>query len=450
MKKSTALIPLLLLSLLGFKAWSQEQVIDEVVAVVGANYILQSDIESQYIQFRMQGGITNARATRCQILEDLLFQKLMLNQAELDSIQVTEEQIEQTMDARFRYYIQQFGSQEKLEQFYKKSLIEIKEEFRTLVKDQLMVDEAQQNIIKDLKVTPSEVRSFFNNLPKDSIPMIEMEYEIGQIVKEPAINQEELDATKERLRSLRDRILNGESFNTLAVLYSEDPGSAKKSGEVGFVSRGQLYPEYEAAAFGLKKGEVSEIIKSKAGYHIIQLIERRGEQINTRHILLIPKVSDADIQKASKLLDSIAGLIREKKMTFEEAALQFSDDPGKINGASMVNPATGNTRFVSGQIDPKVFFNIEKLNPGEISRPVVRVNEEEKKTVSLFYLKSRTEPHRANLKDDYSTIMEWAMNKKRGEVINKWIADKISKTYFRINESYLDCNFQHSWEVKQY
>ncbi|PKP04164.1 MAG: peptidylprolyl isomerase [Bacteroidetes bacterium HGW-Bacteroidetes-9] len=450
MKKSTALIPLLLLSFLGFKAWSQEQVIDEVVAVVGANYILQSDIESQYIQFRMQGGITDARATRCQILEDLLFQKLMLNQAELDSIQVTEEQIEQTMDARFRYYIQQFGSQEKLEQFYKKSLIEIKEEFRTLVKDQLMVDEAQQNIIKDLKVTPSEVRSFFNNLPKDSIPMIEMEYEIGQIVKEPSINKDELDATKARLKSLRDRILNGESFNTLAVLYSEDPGSAKKSGEVGFVSRGQLYPEYEAAAFGLKKGEVSEIIKSKAGYHIIQLIERRGEQINTRHILLIPKVSDADIQKASKLLDSIADLIREKKMTFEEAALQFSDDPGKINGASMVNPTTGNTRFVAGQIDPKVFFSIEKLNPGEISRPVVKVNEEEKKTVSLFYLKSRTEPHRANLKDDYSTIMEWAMNKKRGEVLNKWIADKISKTYFRINESYLDCNFQHSWEVKQY
>lgn len=450
MKKSTALIPLLLLSLLGFKAWSQEQIIDEVVAVVGANYILQSDIESQYIQFRMQGGITDARATRCQILEDLLFQKLMLNQAELDSIQVTEEQIEQTMDARFRYYIQQFGSQEKLEQFYKKSLIEIKEEFRTLVKDQLMVDEAQQNIIKDLKVTPSEVRSFFNDLPKDSIPMIEMEYEIGQIVKEPAINKEELDATKERLRSLRDRILNGESFNTLAVLYSEDPGSAKKSGEVGFVTRGQLYPEYEAAAFGLKKGEVSEIIKSKAGYHIIQLIERRGEQINTRHILLMPKVSDSDIQKASKLLDSIAGLIRDKKMTFEEAALQFSDDPGKINGASMMNPTTGNTRFVSGQIDPKVFFNIEKLNPDEISRPVVRVNEEGNKTVSLFYLKSRTEPHRANLKDDYSTIMEWAMNKKRGEVLNKWIADKISKTYFRINESYLDCNFQHSWEVKEY
>jgi len=448
MKKIIFPVAVSLLSLLAFNARSQEQVIDEVVAVVGANYILQSDIEAQYIQFRMQGGITDARATRCQILEDLLFQKLMLNQAELDSVVVTDEQIEQTMDARFRYYIQQFGSQEKLEQFYKKSLIEIREEFKTLVKEQLMVDEVQQKIIKDLKVTPSEVRAYFNSLPKDSIPVIDTEYEVGQIVKEPAINKEELEATRERLKSLRDRIMKGESFGTLAVLYSDDPGSAKKSGEIGFVGRGQLYPEYEAAAFGLKKGEISEIIKSKAGYHIIQLIERRGEQINTRHILLMPKISDSDIQKASKLLDSVAGLVREKKMTFEEAALKFSDDPGKINGASMVNQSTGNTRFLEDQLDPKVFFSINKLQPGEISKPVAMLNEESKQTLNLYYLKSKTEPHKANLRDDYSTIMEWAMNKKRGDTINKWISEKIAKTYFRINESYLNCKFKHTWELK--
>jgi len=448
MKKIIFPVAISLLSLLAFNARSQEQVIDEVVAVVGANYILQSDIEAQYIQFRMQGGITDARATRCQILEDLLFQKLMLNQAELDSVVVTDEQIEQTMDARFRYYIQQFGSQEKLEQFYKKSLIEIREEFKTLVKEQLMVDEVQQKIIKDLKVTPSEVRAYFNSLPKDSIPLIDTEYEVGQIVKEPAINKEELEATRERLKSLRDRIMKGESFGTLAVLYSDDPGSAKKSGEIGFVGRGQLYPEYEAAAFGLKKGEISEIIKSKAGYHIIQLIERRGEQINTRHILLMPKISDSDIQKASKLLDSVAGLVREKKMTFEEAALKFSDDPGKINGASMVNQSTGNTRFLEDQLDPKVFFSISKLQVGEISRPVAMLNEESKQTLNLYYLKSKSEPHKANLRDDYSTIMEWAMNKKRGDTINKWISEKIAKTYFRINDSYLNCKFKHTWELK--
>ncbi len=449
MKKPIVLICFSMLTLLGFKAWSQqEQVIDEVVAVVGANYVLQSDIEAQYIQFRMQGGITDARATRCQILEDLLFQKLMLNQAELDSVEVTDDQIEQTMDARFRYYIQQFGSQEKLEQFYKKSLIQIRDEFRVLVKEQLMVDEVQQGIVKDLKVTPSEVRAFFNSLPADSIPMLDTEYEILQIVKEPAISKEELDATRDRLKSLRDRIIKGESFSTLAVLYSEDPGSSKKGGEIGLTGRGQLYPEYEAAAFGLKKGEVSDIIKSKAGYHIIQLIERRGEQINTRHILLMPKISDSDIQNASKLLDSIAGMVREKKMTFEDAAIKYSDDPGKINGAYLINEATGNNRFLSNQLDPKIFYSIEKLEPGDITRPIAMINDESKQTLNLYMLKSRSQPHKANLKDDYSTIQEWALNKKRGDTINKWITDKISKTYFRINESYHDCNFSHSWEVK--
>lgn len=449
MKKTIVLIFFSVLTMLGFKAWSQqEQVIDEVVAVVGANYVLQSDIEAQYIQFRMQGGITDARATRCQILEDLLFQKLMLNQAELDSVVVSDDQIEQTMDARFRYYIQQFGSQEKLEQFYKKSLIQIRDEFRVLVKEQLMVDEVQQGIVKDLKVTPSEVRAFFNALPVDSIPMLDTEYEILQIVKEPAISKEELDATRDRLKSLRDRIMKGENFSTLAVLYSEDPGSSKKGGEIGLTGRGQLYPEYEAAAFGLKKGEVSDIIKSKAGYHIIQLIERRGEQINTRHILLMPKISESDIQNASKLLDSIAGMVREKKMTFEDAAIKYSDDPGKINGAYLINEATGNNRFLSNQLDPKIFYSIEKLEPGDITRPIAMINDESKQTLNLYMLKSRSQPHKANLKDDYSTIQEWALNKKRGDTINKWITDKISKTYFRINESYHDCNFRHSWEVK--
>ena len=238
-EKTVALLILIMILVAADKSYAQEQVIDEVVAVVGANYILQSDIETQYIQFRMQGNISDARATRCRILEDLLFQKLLLNQAELDSIQVTDDEIEQTMDARFRYYIQQFGSQEKLEQFYKKPLIQIREEFRSLVKEQLMVDQVQQKLVKDIKVTPSEVRSFFNRIPKDSIPLIEMEYEVGRIVKEPSISKEEMDATRDRLRALRERLIKGENFAALAALYSDDPGSAKKGGEVGFVSRGQ-------------------------------------------------------------------------------------------------------------------------------------------------------------------------------------------------------------------
>ena len=447
-EKTVALLILIMILVAADKSYAQEQVIDEVVAVVGANYILQSDIETQYIQFRMQGNISDARATRCRILEDLLFQKLLLNQAELDSIQVTDDEIEQTMDARFRYYIQQFGSQEKLEQFYKKPLIQIREEFRSLVKEQLMVDQVQQKLVKDIKVTPSEVRSFFTRIPKDSIPLIEMEYEVGRIVKEPSISKEEMDATRDRLRALRERLIKGENFAALAALYSDDPGSAKKGGEVGFVSRGQLYPEYEAAAFGLKKGEISDIIKSKAGYHVIQLIERRGEMINTRHILLMPKISEGDLARASRLLDSVAGLIRDKQMTFEEAALKFSDDPGKISGGLMVNEMTGNTRFSAKHLDPKIFFAIDKMNVGDVSRPMIMMNEEAKQTLNLYFLKTRTEPHRANLKDDYSTIQQWALNKKQDDVINKWIGDKIGKTYFRINESYQDCNFEHNWSIR--
>lgn len=448
MKKiSSILVILILLSSIN-RSIAQEQVIDEVVAVVGANYILASEVETQYIQYREQGAVSDARALRCRIFEDLLFQKLMLNQAELDSVVITDDMVNQTMDARFRYYIQQFGSQEKMEKFYKKSLLEIREDFRSVVKQQLMVDEVQQKLVKDIKVTPAEVRRMFNELPKDSVPMIEKEYEIGRIIKEPAISKEEMDATRDRLRALRERILNGENFNALAVLYSEDPGSSKKGGEIGFVGRGQLYPEYEAASFQLKKGEISDIIKTKAGYHIIQLIERRGEQINTRHILLMPKVSEEEINKASKLLDSVSVLIREKKLTFEEAALKYSDDPGKINGGLIVNPNSGNTRFPAAQLDLKVLNVVEKLNTGDVSRPIALLNDEGKQTLQLLYLATQTIPHRANLKEDYNEIQEWALNKKKGEVIDKWLSDKISKTYFRISEGYKDCKFMHDWEIK--
>ena len=449
MKKTGLFVLLILFMIKANYAPAQEQIIDEVVAVVGGNFVLQSDIEAQYMQYRMQGVIKDTRSIRCQILEDMLFQKLLLNQAELDSVQVTEDQIEQTMDARFRYYIQQFGSQEKLEEFYKKPLLQIREEFRTLVKEQLMVDEVQQKLTEDIKVTPSEVRAFFNRIPKDSIPTIEMEYEVGQIVKEPSISKDEMEATRERLKGLRDRILKGDNFAAMATLYSEDPGSSRKGGEVGFVSRGQLYPEYEAIAFGLKSGEISDIVKSKAGYHIIQLIERRGDMINTRHILLMPKISDQDLANASKLLDSVSGLVNEKKMTFEEAALQFSDDPAKINGGLMVNQASGNTRFNASQLDPKVFFVIDKMKVGNLSKPMGMMNEESKQTINLYYLKTRTEPHRANLKDDYSVIQGWALNEKQNKAINKWIGEKIGNTYFRINESYKDCPFTHTWELKQ-
>lgn len=441
----------IVVQLCGVKGYAQEQVIDEVVAVVGANYILASEVEELYLQYRAQGDISDASALRCRIFEDMLFQKLLLNQAELDSVQVTDDQVNQTMDARFRYYIQQFGSQERMEKYYKKSLLEIREDFRAKVKEQLMVEEVQSGLVADVKVTPAEVRRKFNSLSADSIPSIEEQYELGVIVKQPSVSKEELDATRERLKGLRERILNGENFNALAVLYSEDPGSARKGGEIGFVGRGQLYSEYEATAFSLKKGQISDIVKTQAGYHIIQLIERRGEQINTRHILLTPKVSDVEINKATKLLDSVAVLIRDKAMTFEDAALKYSDDPGKINGGRLLNPETGDAAFTLSQlanVNQELPGLVQRMKVGDISRPIVIKNEEGKETLQLIYLISKTNSHPANLKEDYNTIQQWALNQKKSEVIDKWITEKISKTYFRISPAYQGCNFIHNWEIK--
>lgn len=435
-----------LLQLFAVTSFSQETIIDEVVAVVGSNPILYSDIETQYLQYKLQGNISGGDAARCFILENLLFQNLLLHQAETDSIVVPDSRVESTMNQRLRYYISQFGSQDKLEEFYGKSVLEIKEEMRELVRDQLMVEDVQMNITMDVKVTPAEVRSFYRSLPQDSIPLINTEYEIGQIVKNPPVSIEELTKSLNKIKELRDRIINGESFKTLAILYSEDPGSATKGGELGFFTRGTMYPEFESAAFNLKKiGDISEIVKTEAGYHIIQLIDIEGEYINCRHILIMPKVSTEDLTKAKEELDSIAILIEQDSLTFKEAAKLYSDDPGKISGGMLINPMTNTTRFEADQLDPNLFFVIDKLEPGEISKPVQFITMEGKQAYRILYLKLRTEPHRANLSDDYTQIQNLALDRKRGEAINNWVGKKLDKTFIRINERYRDCVFENDW-----
>lgn len=424
---------------------AQEQVVDEVVAVVGSKIILKSDIEGQYIQYKMQGNIGNASAMKCQFLENILFEKLLLTQAEIDSIQVTDNQVESSMNQRFRYYINQFGSQQKLEEFYQKPILEIKEEIRSLVKDQLMAEQVQSKITENIKITPSEIKAFYNRMPDDSIPFIDTEYEIGQIIKQPPVSAEALSEAKEKLMNLRQRIIKGESFSTLAILYSEDPGSAKKGGELGMFSRGEMYPEFEAVAFGLKPNQVSDIIKTKAGLHILQLIERKGDYVNVRHILIQPKVSPFDLAKASAYLDSIAGVIKHDSISFEKAALKYSDDPGKINGALMVNPQTNTSRFEAKQLDPKVFFVVDKMKVGEISKAVPLTTEEGKQAFQLLYLKVRTDPHKANLKDDYNKIQNWALEEKKGKAIDDWIKSKTDKTYISIIDEFKNCNFEHKW-----
>lgn len=438
----------ILMLLFTFQAKAQQkQVIDQVAAVVGKNVILQSDIENQYIQYRLQRGISGSAETiRCQILEDLLFQKLMLNQAEIDSVEVTDEQINQEMERRLRYFINELGSQEKLEAYYNKSTNEIKNELRRLVKDQMLVQEVQNGIMNSVEVTPSEIKNYYRTMPSDSIPMVNTEYEIAQIVKKPPISIDEKLKVKERLFDLRKRILEGERFSTLAVLYSEDPGSARKGGELGFYGRGELYPEFEAVAFTLKDGEISEIVETEAGFHIIQMIERRGEYVNVRHILLMAKVSPVALEKAKNELDSIAIQIRSGELSFEDAVEKYSDDEAKGKSGLLLNPYTGSTLFEADDLDQQVSFVIDKLQLGELSDPVPMITEEGKDAYRLLMLKRKTTPHKANLRDDYNRIQVWALQKKKQEAVDNWIREKSNSAYVRINENFTDCDFDYNWK----
>lgn len=430
---------------LGLSA-QEPAVIDQVVAVVGRNIVLQSDIENQYLQMRFQRGVTgSAESMRCSILEDLLFQKLLLNQAELDSVSVTDDQVEQEMERRLRYFISELGSQEKLEAFYNKTVVEIKNELRRLVKDQMTVEKVQAEIMRKVVVTPQEVKRFYNNIPKDSIPIVPAEFEIAQIVKKPPITVEEKMAIKERLSDYRKRILAGERFSTLALLYSEDPGSARKGGELGFYGRGELYPEFEAIAFRLKDGEVSDIVETEAGFHILQLIERRGDFVNVRHILLMTKVSVHALEKAKNQLDSLAAAIRAGTISWDDAVEKFSEDPKKAPNGKLINPQTGGTRFDAETIDQQLSFVIDRLQPGEISNPVPMKTEDNKEAYRLLKLLERTLPHKANLRDDYNRIQQWALQEKQQKALQQWVTNKLKNAYIEIHPSFANCQFEFNW-----
>lgn len=427
----------------------QQQVIDKIVAVVGNNIIMQSDIEEQYMQYRMQGGIKgSASSIRCEILEDMLFRKLMLNQAELDSITVSDEQIDSEVDRYIRYYLSQFGSQEKLEKYYDKPMKDIKNDLRDMLKEKQLMEEVQRKIVEGVNATPSDVREFYNNIPKDSIPMVSAQYEIAELVKKPPITLDEKLAVKERLYGLRSRILKGERFSTMALLYSEDPGSAKKGGELGFKGRGELVPEFEAAAFALKDGEISEVVETEYGYHIIQLIERRGDYINVRHILLTVRVSPEALQTAYNELEYIANLIRNDSITFDEAVKVHSDEDDKTNGGYLINPVTGGTLFAAEDLDQQVSVVINRLQVGEVSDPVPMKTKNDKDAYRLLMIKKKTTPHKANLKEDYALIQQWTMQKLRQDAINKWIDAKSSKAYVKISDDYKDCDFNFDWNLR--
>ena len=445
--KMAAFFAVLFFVLFMNSAKAQEaQVIDRVVAVVGQNIVLQSDIEAQYLQYRLQGGIKgDAKSIRCEILEDLMFQKLMLNQAEMDSITVTDEQVNADVDRWINYFILQLGSQDNLEKYYKKTMPEIREELFRVRKDNMLVEQVQQALLANVEVTPSEVKRYYNEMSKDSIPMINSKYEIAHLVKNPPITLEQKLEVKDKLYKMRKRILNGERFSTLALLYSEDPGSAKKGGELGFTGRGEFAPEFEAAAFNLRDGEISEVVETEFGFHIIQMIERRGDYVNVRHILLTVKVAPEALQEAYDELDSIAALINNDSITFDEAVRRFSDEKDRINGGVLVNPVSGGTLFDASELDQQVAGVVNRMKVGEISAPVPMKTEDNKDACRLICLKKKTEPHKANLRDDYTVIRDLAMQKKREEIINNWIESKSGKAYIKVCDEFKDCDFRFGW-----
>jgi peptidyl-prolyl cis-trans isomerase SurA len=423
----------------------QVKILDEVVGVVGANVILQSDIESQYQQYLLQGGAENPNV-KCDILYQMLINKLLLNQAVLDSLEVSDIQVETELDKRMRAFIQQIGSQQKLEERMGKTVLELKAEFRQLIKDQLLTQSMQSKITKDITASPSDVRAYYDKIPKDSLPKIESEYEVQQIVKYVPISDEEKKAVKDKLNSYKQEIMSGKSsFEAKAVLYSQDPGTATKGGELGFFGRGDMQPSFEAAAFKLKPGEISEVIETPFGFHILQLIERRGDQINVRHILLRAKVSQDDVARVENSLDSLAKEIRSGTISFSDAAARFSDDENtKQNGGLMENQQTGATKFQSSELDKTLFFEIDKLKIGDVSKPLsTEVNS--KPALRIIMIKTRTSPHIANLKDDYQKIQNVALSEKQNKTLLDWVKKKRESTFVNVIKDYQKCDSIKEW-----
>ncbi len=433
-------------------AMSQKpQVIDKVIAVVGENIVLHSDIEEQVDQMTMS-DMAVTENTRCELLEDLMYQKLFVNQAKLDSVEVTEEQVQQELNRRLRYFISQIGSEEELVKFYGKTIDQIKEDFKDEVEEILLIQSMQQQVIGSVRVSPADVREFYASIPKDSLPYINSQARVAQIVSLPPISREEEDRIKGKLREFKQRVNDGEDFGTLAYLYSADPGSAEQNGELGMMDKADLVSEFANAATGLQPGEMSDVVKSKFGYHLIQMIERKGDRINVRHILLIPQVSPKDLQKSKSYLDSLKVQIETiDSLTFAKAAIKHStDNETRMNGGEMINPIDGTNMFeleTLGQIDRSLLFTIQKLEEGEISDAELFQTMDGKRAYRLVQLIEVTKPHIANLNDDYNRLQETTKRKKENDRLEEWIEQYKSSAYIWIDPAYATCPFQTKWDI---
>lgn len=425
------------------------KVIDEIVAQVGDNIVLRSDIEAQKIQITSQGQAVTEEIS-CSILEELLYQNLLLNQAKLDSIEVTDGQVNAEMENRLRTIEQQIGSRQKLEEFYGKTYTQIKEEFREIIRDRMLSQEMERQITEGIEVSPEDVEDFFKSIPKDSIPYVNEKIAIQQIVVYPEISQESKNEVIEQLREWRDDILSGNrSFSAVATVHSQDPGSRRQGGKIE-ATRGMMVKPFEAAAFALKVGEISDVVETQYGYHIIKLLDRKGDDYTIQHILLSPEVDSEALSAAAALIDECYSRLMKHEITWEQAVKQYSeDDDTKQNQGNLSNPYTGDQYWdVSqiNQIDPEIFGVVNGLNEGEVSQPSIFTDQQERKEgVRIVRIKDRTEPHVANMKEDYNFIKKAAENDKKAEKIEEWVNSSIGNTYIRISKKLQDCIFQYDW-----
>ena len=440
--------------LLSVATFGQNNVIDEVVWVVGDEAILKSDVESERLNAQYEGRKFDGDPY-CVIPEQLAIQKLFLHQAELDSIDVSEQEVLSRLEQQTNWLIDQIGSKEKMEEYYNKTSTQIREMLRENIRNGLIVEKMQQEIIGDIKIVPADVRRYFKNLPQDSIPFVPTQVEVQIVTLEPKIPQEEIERVKKTLRDYTERIEKGEiAFGTLARLYSEDPGSARRGGEYGFQGRGEVVPEFANVVFNLTDPKkVSKVFETEYGFHIAQLIEKRGDRVSYRHILLKPKVEEKDLETSLLRLDSIAKDIRNAKFTFDEAATFISQDKDtRNNHGLMANPKSGTARFEMqdlAQVSQEIAKVINDMNVGEVSEPFTMINNKGKEVCAIVKLKARIDGHKATITEDYQRLKSIVQSKLGDEKLHKWIVDKQKSTYVRINENWVTCDFKYPGWVRK-
>ena len=432
-------------------------IVDEVIWVVGDEAILKSDVENLRMQAAME-GIKWSGDPDCTIPEQIAVQKLFVHQADIDSIEVTDADVAQDVEQQINYWLEMVdGSRERLEEYTHQTITQMRNEMRDEFKDRQKVQKMKQKLVEDISVTPADVRRYFSSLPSDSLPYVPTEVEVQIICQTPRIESEEINRVKEELREYTERVNKGEStFQTLARLYSEDPESARRGGELGLIGRATLDPAFATVAFNLTDPKkISKIVESEFGFHIIQLIEKRGEKVNVRHILKKPIVSDEAIEKALTRLDSIAVDIREGKFTFEDGATLLSDDKDtRSNKGLMSNTQmqsgrlTSTSRFQMQDLPPEVAKVVDTMKVGQISNPFKMINQRGKTVCVIAKLKNRIDGHRANIGEDFQVLKDVVLNKRQEERIHQWVVDKIKGVYTRLNENYRDCKFEYEGWVK--